>query len=204
MTPDLAEITARIGAALLLAAAVAKLTRILPKAVAAFVAAGAVLAAAVATVGGFTAVEYLLSETAPLSAATLLFCARSLWRDLARPALPADRLGFRSMATIVLLLALAFYPSALGWRSYDPYALGYAGWDLPAVLMALLAAGYLLNSPAVAFWLCLCGALFLSGLTLSRNLWDAAIDPLAPFFALPILFERVRARSAAVPEVPRA
>src|SRR4051812_16113450 len=103
MTLDLSELAAGIGAGLAFAAVFARLTRLFPRPIAAVVTGIATLVTAGVTIGGVTPVEYLLSLTAPLSSATLLFCARSLWLDFARPATRTDPFGFRAMAAVVVL-----------------------------------------------------------------------------------------------------
>jgi hypothetical protein len=82
----------------------------------------------------------------------------------------------------LLLLALIFYPLALGWGSFDPYALGYQ----PAALLAALSvlAG-LLYWRRQNLWLCILAidlAAYAGGLF--ANLWDALLDPLLVLLAL--------------------
>jgi len=85
----------------------------------------------------------------------------------------------------LLLFSLLFYPMALGWGNFDPYAFGYQPWGL--LLASLPLAGVLwwrrLNT-----WLLIL-AIDLAGYAggLFANLWDALFDPLLVLLALAVV-----------------
>lgn len=189
-----AEAFTEAGMALLHAATFALLFRRLPRRVAAPLVAAFVAAAALIPVGGLTPLQYWLSLTGPLSAATWLLAGRSLVRDFRRPPAFEDRAGFRALAATVLALGLLLYPGAMGLLPLDPYRLGFLGPALPLGLLALLALAYALRAPAIAGWLGLAGAAFLLRLAPSRNLWDYVVDPVACLLAAILLAEALLAR----------
>lgn len=82
----------------------------------------------------------------------------------------------------LLLFALLFYPMALGWGAFDPYALGYQPWPLLAALLPL--AGALWWRRLDSWLLILAGDLAAYAGGLFGNLWDALFDPLLLLLAL--------------------
>ncbi len=179
----------RSGALLLVATLLAFVLRPLPRAWAGAIVAILVALAAVVPIGGPTAVDFVFSMIGPLSAAGLLLVASQLVRHLTRRPLATSAAGLPALAAGVAILGLAFYPPAMGLGRLDPYALGYAGWAVPVVMMALAALAALLRAPAVIAWSALAAAMFLAGLSPSRNLWDCLLDPVGWFAALILLAE---------------
>ena len=85
-------------------------------------------------------------------------------------------------ALAVLLFALLFYATALGWGPFDPYALGYQPWPL---LAALLPVGLALWWRRQPLWLAILGIdLFGYASGLFANLWDVLLDPLLVLLGL--------------------
>ncbi len=82
----------------------------------------------------------------------------------------------------LLLFAALFYPMALGWGGFDPYALGYQPWPLLAALLPLAAALWWCRQDV---WLTLL-AVDLAGYATGvfANLWDVLLDPLLLLLAL--------------------
>ncbi|MGE5470112.1 MAG: hypothetical protein ACM3X0_04880 [Bacteroidota bacterium] len=82
----------------------------------------------------------------------------------------------------LLLLALFFYPAALGVGGFDPYA---AGYQPAALLVALLPLAGVLWWKRHDGWLLIL-AIDLAGYAggLFANLWDALFDPLLVLLAL--------------------
>lgn len=108
------------------------------------------------------------------------------------------RRDLRDLGRVGLVLGLLLYPAALGWGSWDPYALG---WNSP--LLAGLVAGWTLHllrqgsrtgwilTAALGVWLLESlwgGAL---GLGDSRNLWWYLVDPFLVLVSIPLAFLRV-------------
>jgi hypothetical protein len=89
---------------------------------------------------------------------------------------------------LLFFLAL-FYPAALGWSAFDPYALGYQPW---AILAALLPVAGTLAWRRRNIWLSIL-AVDLAGYAagLFVNLWDALFDPLLALVALTVVGRRV-------------
>ena len=131
----------------------------------------------------------LLHGFAGTPSATLL--ALAIWQLAGRGPSP---LGQRP-AWLVIGFAMLFYPLALGFGPFDPYAVGYQPWPL------LLACGAL----AVALWRCrrndwlLILAFALAGYAggLFANLWDALVDPLLVLAALAIVIKQLTRRKSA-------
>lgn len=108
------------------------------------------------------------------------------------------RQDLRDLGRVGLVLGLMLYPAALGWGSWDPYALG---WNSP--LLVWLVAGWTLHllhrgsrngwilTAAVVLWLVenLWGTA--PGLRDSRNLWWYLVDPLLVLVSIPLAFLRV-------------
>lgn len=130
-----------------------------------------------------------------VSAVTLLIAL--LWQNATGRKGFAD--GERTWLPVILtLIALCFYPFALGFSAIDPYAWGFDGalaLPLTVGIAALLA--WLSDWRVSALALVLALAIWrLQGLE-SSNLWDALFDPLLMFGALSVLVGRLlRKRSA--------
>jgi hypothetical protein len=113
--------------------------------------------------------------------------------QLARPTRLAAR-DWRPAAGL-LLVAAFFYPAALGFGSFDPYAVGYQPWPL---LVALIPLAVALWWQRLNLWLIILAidlAAYASGLFI--NLWDALFDPLLCLLALFIVGRRARRRGSA-------
>lgn len=185
MDADLAYWAERAGAILLTATLVAMVSQRLPKLLQLPAVLAITVAAALIRIDGRTAVDFVYSWTGALSAASFLLLGWAIWRSVRWRQPPPDRrYGFGVLAIMLLGLGVALYAPGLGVGPFDPYRYGFGGWQLPAVLLALLLAGFLLRAWAVAVWLAAAAGLFLSGLHPSLNLWDSLIDPLAATLAL--------------------
>ena len=62
---------------------------------------------------------------------------RESLRPLLQPAQQSALVLGNGGATAAVIFALLFYPAALGWGAFDPYALGYQPWPLLAALVPL-------------------------------------------------------------------
>ena len=81
-------------------------------------------------------------------------------------------------------IAVIFYPLALGFTMFDPYAWGYGSWTflLAVLLFALIASWMNLHMVVIAIALALCAWSF--QWHESSNLWDYLIDPFLCLWAL--------------------
>jgi hypothetical protein len=136
-----------------------------------------------------TGIAALLHGYVSTPSVTLL--ALAVWQLAGRAPTP---LGHRP-AWILVGFAAIFYPLALGFGPFDPYAIGYQPWPLllACVVLAAMLLRYRRND-----WLLILGAAlagYASGLF--ANLWDALIDPLLILVALAVIVKRLAQRSSA-------
>ena len=95
-----------------------------------------------------------------------------------------DRAEFRFGIAILALAGLALYPGAIGFLNYDPYVLGYSGYLLPLVLVAILAYAVYRRYFFVVAALNVGIFGFLLSAGRSLNLWDYVIDPVGWMLAI--------------------
>lgn len=95
-----------------------------------------------------------------------------------------DRAEFRFGIAMLALAGLALYPGAIGFLNYDPYVLGYSGYLLPLVLVALLAYAVYRRFFFVVAALNIGILGFLLSAGRSLNLWDYVIDPVGWMLAI--------------------
>jgi hypothetical protein len=119
---------------------------------------------------------YVRGVTGDLSIVTLLL----LWSSLI-PKGKAAPIGFKFA---IGLIAIGFYPMALGLGMIDPYAWGYGSIGLLiAVLFFAAICGLIGWTKGV--WILALAVISWSGhWHESRNLWDYVIDPFLAFWAL--------------------
>jgi len=92
----------------------------------------------------------------------------------------------------LLLFAALFYPAALGWGAFDPYALGYQPWPLLAALIPLAGALWWQRQDTWLTILAVDLAAYATGIF--ANLWDVLFDPLLVLLALIVVGRRVVTR----------
>ena len=85
-------------------------------------------------------------------------------------------------ARYLLVFAALFYPAALGFGNFDPYALGYQPWPLLAALMPLAALLWWRGQDGWLIILAVDLAGYATGVF--ANLWDVLFDPLLVLLAL--------------------
>ena len=123
---------------------------------------------------------YVRGVTGELSIVTMLM----LWSTLV-PQNPKTPLGF---SVVITMIALAFYPLALGYGMFDPYAWGYGtlGLLIAVVVFALICGlvgwvkGVWLMSLAIIAWSFHWHE--------STNLWDYILDPFLAVWAIYSIF----------------
>lgn len=100
---------------------------------------------------------------------------------------PRQLLDYRGSLALLAFAAL-FYPAALGWGVFDPYALGYQPWALLGALIPLAIALWLRHLTSWLFILAIDLAAYSTGIF--ANLWDVLLDPLLLLVALLIVLQQ--------------
>jgi hypothetical protein len=97
----------------------------------------------------------------------------------------------------VALVAIAFYPLALGVGMIDPYAWGYGSIALLAGVLATALVAWLAGSNRIAIILAVAILAWTVGWHESTNLWDYILDPFLGLWAIASLIRSSwRARAA--------
>ena len=97
----------------------------------------------------------------------------------------------------IALIAIIFYPLALGLSMLDPYAWGYDSFTLLAAVMAAALAAWFVGSNRIAIILALAILAWAAGWHESTNLWDYILDPFLGLWAIASLIRSTwRARAA--------
>jgi hypothetical protein len=118
-----------------------------------------------------------------LSVFTLMLLTVSLLRSLGGSAWVED--ANRNAALLaILLLAVSFYPLALGLGMFDPYRLGYGNLWFMAALLGVAIWASLRYSTFLALGMALAVVAWSIGCYESTNLWDYLLDPWLAFYAL--------------------
>ena len=91
----------------------------------------------------------------------------------------------------IALLALLFYPMALGVGKFDPYQLGYGSLPLIVALSVVAAAALWMRWHLIAVVVILAVLTWSVGWYESANLWDYLIDPVAAIYAFGALVKRI-------------
>lgn len=119
---------------------------------------------------------YVRGVTGELSIVTMLL----LWATL----LPESRKTPLAFSAAISIVAIVFYPLALGYGMFDPYVWGYSslGFLISVIVLAVLCGlagwtkGTWLLSFAIIAWTV--------GWHESTNLWDYILDPFLALWAL--------------------
>ena len=101
------------------------------------------------------------------------------------------------MKVWIALIAITFYPLALGVSMLDPYAWGYSSFTLLAAVMGAAFAAWFAGSNRIAIILALAILAWAAGWHESANLWDYLLDPFLGLWAIGSLIRSAwRARAA--------
>jgi hypothetical protein len=101
------------------------------------------------------------------------------------------------MRAWIALVAIAFYPLALGVSMLDPYAWGYGSIALLAAVIATALIAWVAGSNRIAIILALAILAWAVGWHESTNLWDYILDPFLGLWAIGSLIRSAwRARAA--------
>jgi hypothetical protein len=102
-----------------------------------------------------------------------------------------------AMKVWIALVALVFYPLALGIGMLDPYAWGYGSIALLLAVLATALAAWFAGSNCIAIILGLAILAWAVGWHESTNLWDYILDPFLGLWAIGSLIRSSwRARTA--------
>ena len=102
-----------------------------------------------------------------------------------------------AMKVWIALVALAFYPLALGVSMLDPYAWGYDSIALLAAVIITALIAWLAGSNRIAIILAMAILAWAAGWHESANLWDYILDPFLGLWAIGSLIGSAwRARAA--------
>jgi hypothetical protein len=102
-----------------------------------------------------------------------------------------------AMKVWIALVALVFYPLALGIGMLDPYAWGYGSIALLLAVLATALAAWFAGSNCIAIILALAILAWTVGWHESTNLWDYILDPFLGLWAISSLIRSSwRARTA--------
>ena len=103
------------------------------------------------------------------------------------------------MKAWIALVAITFYPLALGIGMLDPYAWGYGSITLLAGVLATALVAWLAGSNRIAIILAIAILAWALGWHESANLWDYILDPFLGLWAIGSLTRSAwRARAARV------
>jgi len=101
------------------------------------------------------------------------------------------------MKVWIALVAIVFYPLALGVGMLDPYAWGYGSIALLVAVIATALVALLLGSNRIAIILALAILAWAVGWHESANVWDYILDPFLGLWAIAMLIRSAwRARAA--------
>jgi hypothetical protein len=104
-----------------------------------------------------------------------------------------------AMKVWIVLVAIVFYPLALGVSRFDPYAWGYGSFTLLAAVIVTALAAWFAGSNRIAIILGLAILAWAAGWHESANLWDYILDPFLGLWAVGSLIGSAwRARAARV------
>jgi hypothetical protein len=147
----------------------------------------AAVAAAVIVVSiplwGVSAAAFVRGMTGDLSITTLVLLGMALLRSFSGKAVVADddRLA---LLRAILIIAVLFYPLALGLGMFDPYRLGYGNLWFMVALLGLAVWSALRYSTLLALCIALAVSAWTAGWYESPNLWDYLLDPWLAVYAL--------------------
>jgi hypothetical protein len=180
--PNFTDLTGLAGVAVAAAAAVPLLPGIAKLAKSRL----AVLQAAVFVLmlipfGDMPPAAYLRGMTGDLSITTLVLLSCAMLRPWCGTVQTRHRFA---LLCLIALVAIAFYPLALGAGAYDPYQLGYGSVRFVVVLMLLALAAWSRGQAMIALCIALATLGWASGWYESGNLWDYLIDPFVAIYAL--------------------
>lgn len=135
---------------------------------------------------GVSLAGFVRSITGDLSVPTLLLLTAALVRVSSNRVLLEEQ-NRMAMLKAMLLIAVLFYPFALGLGMFDPYRLGYGSLWLLVALLGLAVWSSLRYSALLALCIAAAVAAWSVDWYESTNLWDYLLDPWLAIYALIVL-----------------
>ena len=134
---------------------------------------------------GVSLAGFVRGITGDLSISTLLILTVALVRSLSGYLL-AEESNRHAMLKAIAIIAILFYPLALGISMFDPYRLGYGNLWFMAALLGLAVWSSLRYSAFFAICIALAVAAWSIGWYESPNLWDYLLDPWLAIYAFAV------------------
>ncbi len=134
---------------------------------------------------GLSLAGFVRGITGDLSIGSLVLLAASLWYSLSGKAV-VEAHNRLAMLKAAMLVALLFYPLALGISMFDPYRLGYGNLWFMAALLGVSVWASLRYSTLLAVCVALAVAAWGAGWYESTNLWDYLLDPWLAIYAFAV------------------
>ncbi len=131
---------------------------------------------------GVSAAGFLRGITGDLSVPSVLLLMLALVRSLAGYVWveASDR---HAMLNVTAIVAVLFYPFALGFTMFDPYRLGFGSLWFMAALLGVAVWASLRYSTLLALCIAMAVTAWTSGWYESPNLWDYLLDPWLAVYA---------------------
>ena len=136
--------------------------------------------------GGLPISAYVRGATGDLSITTLVLLCTA-WLNSGKDSstfAPVWSKGRDTLLLLITLVALLFYPMALGAGLLDPYRIGYGEPLFIVVLLLLALVAWFKESLLVVLCIALSVLAWASGWYESNNLWDYMLDPFLAVYAL--------------------
>ena len=180
------DMTGLFGITLAIVALLLRLPRVqaLPMGRRGILLAGAIIVLSI-PVWGLSLAGFVRGITGDLSIGGLVLLAASLWYSLSGKAL-IEAHNRLAMLRAAMLVALLFYPFALGIGMFDPYRLGYGNLWFMAALLGVSVWASLRYSTLLAVCVALAVAAWSAGWYESTNLWDYLLDPWLAIYAFAV------------------
>ena len=140
--------------------------------------------------GGIAMAAYLRGATGDLSITTLVLIGCALLRP-GFACVGNETSNRRSLLTLVVLIALLFYPLSMGLTAFDPYRLGYGDPQFVAALLLAALAAWFWKHHLIASCISLATLAWATGWYESGNLWDYLLDPFLSIYALAAIMIQV-------------
>ena len=134
-------------------------------------------AGAIVPIGPYALAPVVLSFLGPASAALLVLLTQCLANILV-----GRRACFQPSSYFVgaiVFIGLVLYPATLGWGSVDPFDWGYRGPLVPALMVLLVAVGFIGKVHDLPCWIGLAALMHVMNAYGTTNLWSYLIDPVA-------------------------